>query len=279
MKTKNRFDFRNLVVYTVLGLACLFVFIPIYWTINTSLKVPGNVVSFPPKWIPNPLSFESYLDIITKSVLPRNYFNSLVLVAGTILLVLCLGIPAGYAASRFDFRGKNAVLFLLLTTVMVPGIVTLIPQYFLAVKLGLHDTYLVLILIYGAWQIPTVVWIMRGFYQNVPRELDESAQVDGCSSLGAFYRVVLPLSIPGVAAAAIVVFVWVWNEFIIALNLTASNATRPLTVGLYFFVGETGIQWGGMSAGAAIALLPVIIAFIFLQRRFVEGLTAGAVKG
>jgi ABC-type glycerol-3-phosphate transport system permease component len=135
---------------------------------------------------------------------------------------------------------------------MIPGIVTLIPQYFLAVRLGIHDSFLVLILIYGAWQIPTVVWIMRGFFQNIPRELDESAQVDGCSRIGAFYRVVLPLSIPGIAAAAIVVFVWVWN---------------------------TGIQWGGMSAGAAMALLPVILAFIFLQRRFVEGLTAGSVKG
>jgi ABC-type glycerol-3-phosphate transport system permease component len=194
-------------------------------------------------------------------------------------LVLLIGVPAGYAAARYNFRGKNSILFLLMMTVMIPGIVTLIPQYFLAVRLGLHDSFLVLILIYGAWQVPTVVWIMRGFFQNIPRELDESAQVDGCSRVGAFYHVVLPLSIPGIAAAAMVVFVWVWNEFIIALNMTASNATRPLTVGLYFFIGETGIQWGGMSAGAAMALLPVILAFIFLQRRFVEGLTSGSVKG
>ena len=278
MKTKP-----HLLHYLSLGLpialACLFVLIPIYWTVNTSLKVPETVVSFPPKWLPQPLSLESYLNIITQSVLPRNYLNSLVLVAGTMALVLLIGVPAGYAAARYDFKGKNSVLFLLMMTVMIPGIVTLIPQYFLAVRLGLHDSFLVLILIYGAWQVPTVVWIMRGFFQNIPRELDESAQVDGCSRIGAFYRVVLPLSIPGIAAAAMVVFVWVWNEFIIALNMTASNATRPLTVGLYFFIGETGIQWGGMSAGAAMALLPVILAFIFLQRRFVEGLTAGSVKG
>jgi multiple sugar transport system permease protein len=279
MRKKFPLIARNLAIYLPLTLAIIFVFIPIYWTLNTSLKVPYQVVSFPPKWIPIPFSLESYVQIFTESVLPRNYLNSLILVAGTMVLVLAIGVPAGYAAARYDFRGKNAVLFLLMMTVMVPGIVTLIPQYFLAVQLGLHDTYLLLILIFGAWQVPTVLWIMRGFFQNIPRELDESALVDGCSRIGAFLRIVLPLSVPGIAAAAIIVFVWVWNEFIIALNLTASNATRPLTVGIYFFVGETGIQWGGMSAGAIVALLPVIIFFILLQRRFVEGLTAGAVKG
>jgi len=280
MKTTKRTPLlQNLSLVLPIALACLFVLIPIYWTVNTSLKVPATVVSFPPKWLPQPFSLESYVNIITESVLPRNYLNSVILVAGTMALVLAIGVPAGYAAARYEFKGRNAILFLLMMTVMIPGIVTLIPQYFLAVRLGLHDSYLVLILIYGAWQVPTVVWIMRSFFQNIPRELDESAQVDGCSRIGAFYRVVLPLSVPGIAAAAIVVFVWVWNEFIIALNMTASNATRPLTVGLYFFIGETGIQWGGMSAGAAMALLPVILAFIFLQRRFVEGLTAGSVKG
>jgi len=280
MKTTKRTPLlQNLSLVLPIALACLFVLIPIYWTVNTSLKVPATVVSFPPKWLPQPFSLESYVNIITESVLPRNYLNSVILVAGTMALVLAIGVPAGYAAARYEFKGRNAILFLLMMTVMIPGIVTLIPQYFLAVRLGLYDSYLVLILIYGAWQVPTVVWIMRSFFQNIPRELDESAQVDGCSRIGAFYRVVLPISVPGIAAAAIVVFVWVWNEFIIALNMTASNATRPLTVGLYFFIGETGIQWGGMSAGAAMALLPVILAFIFLQRRFVEGLTAGSVKG
>jgi ABC-type glycerol-3-phosphate transport system permease component len=280
MKTTKRTPLlQNLSLVLPIALACLFVLIPIYWTVNTSLKVPATVVSFPPKWLPQPFSLESYVNIITESVLPRNYLNSVILVAGTMALVLAIGVPAGYAAARYEFKGRNAILFLLMMTVMIPGIVTLIPQYFLAVRLGLYDSYLVLILIYGAWQVPTVIWIMRGFFQNIPRELDESAQVDGCSRIGAFYRVVLPISVPGIAAAAIVVFVWVWNEFIIALNMTASNATRPLTVGLYFFIGETGIQWGGMSAGAAMALLPVILAFIFLQRRFVEGLTAGSVKG
>ncbi len=270
---------RLLAKYAALLLASGFALGPIYWIVNTSLKLERNNVTFPPQWWPHPVSLQQYLNVLVQSTLPRNYFNAAVLAIGTSLLVLAVGIHAGYAAARFHFRGKNALLFILLSTVMVPGIVTLIPLYLLAVRLGLHDTYALLILVYAAWQTPTVVWILRAFFESVPRELDESALIDGCTRLGAFYRVVLPLSQPGLAAAAILVSVWVWNEFIIALNLTASDATRPLTVGLFFFLGESGIEWGKLAAGASVALLPVIVLFLFLQRRFIQGLTAGATKG
>lgn len=270
---------RAIAKYAVLLLASSFALGPIYWIVNTSLKLERNNVSFPPQWWPNPISLQQYINVFLQSTLPRNYFNAAVLAIGSSFLVLVVGIHAGYAAARFQFRGKNALLFVLLSTVMVPGIVTLIPLYLLAVKLGLHDTYTILILVYAAWQTPTVVWILRAFFENIPRELDESALIDGCSRLGAFYRIVLPLSQPGLAAAAILVSVWVWNEFIIALNLTASDASRPLTVGLFFFIGESGIEWGKMAAGASGALVPVIVLFLFLQRRFIQGLTAGATKG
>jgi multiple sugar transport system permease protein len=265
--------------WAVLLLAAACALVPVYWTLNTSLKLEDAVASYPPHWLPNPLTTGNYESLLGGSSIPRNYLNSIILAGSSIFLTLVLGAHAGYAAARFNFRGKSGVLFLLLMTVMIPGIVTLIPQYLLAVQLGLYDTKLALILIYSAWQLPTVVWIMKGFFEGIPAELEDSARVDGCTALGAFYRVVVPLSWPGLAAAAIVVFVWVWNEFIIAVNLTASEATQPLTVGLYFFVGETGIEWGRMTAAAICALLPVIAAFLLLQRRFVEGLTAGALKG
>lgn len=270
---------QDVAAYAALLLASAFALAPVYWVVGTSLKPEDRIVSYPPQWWPNPVTLEHYWNVLTQSALPRNYLNSLLLAVGTILLVLVLGAHAGYAAARFEFRGKNGLLFVLLATVMIPGIVTLIPVYLMAVQLGLHDTYLVLVLVFAAWQTPTVVWLLRAFFENVPRELDEAALIDGCSRLGAFYRVVLPLSQPGLAAAAILVFVWVWNEFIIALNLTASNATRPLTVGLFFFVGESGIQWGKMAAAASIALIPVVGVFALLQRRFIQGLTAGATKG
>ncbi len=265
--------------YGALGAASLFALAPIYWAVTTSLKPESKILTYPPQWWPDPFTLDHYLNVLTQSPLPRNYLNSVLLALGTILLVLCLGAHAGYAAARYNFRGNNPLLFLLLATVMIPGIVTLIPVYLMAVRLGLHDTHLVLILVFSAWQVPTVVWLLRAFFENIPRELDEAALIDGCSRLGAFYRVILPLAQPGLAAAAILVFVWVWNEFIIALNLTASNKTRPLTVGLFFFIGESSIEWGKMAAAAAAALIPVIIVFALLQRRFIQGLTAGATKG
>jgi multiple sugar transport system permease protein len=265
--------------YLALALASGFALAPIYWAVNTSLKPETHIVSYPPRWWPDPVTLSHYASVLTQSTMPRHYLNSVILAASTIALVLLIGAHAGYAAARFHFRGKNAVLFVLLATVMVPGVVTLIPLYLIAVRLGLHDTFIGLVLVFSAWQTPTVVWLLRAFFENIPRELDEVALIDGCSRLGAFYRIVLPLAQPGLAAAAILVFVWVWNEFIIALNLTATHSRRPLTVGLYFFVGETGIQWGSMAAAATLALLPAIALFAILQRRFIEGLTAGATKG
>lgn len=270
---------KDAAMFGVLLLAGIFSLIPIYWAVNTSLKPEANIVSYPPQWWPHPLTLEHYFYVLFQSSIPRNYLNSIILAFGTIILVLTLGVHAAYAAARYNFRGKNSLLFVLLATIMIPGIVTLIPVYMMAVQLGLHDTYLVLVLVFAAWQTPTVVWLLRAFFENIPRELDEAALIDGCSRLGAFYRVVLPLAQPGLAAAAILVFIWVWNEFIIALNLTASNKTRPLTVGLFFCVGEMGIEWGKMAAAASAALLPVIALFAFLQRRFIQGLTAGAIKG
>lgn len=270
---------RRVVSYSLLVLASVGALLPIYWIVNTSLKPERNVVSSPPEWVPSPITFDNYASVINNSTLPTNFYNSLIVAAFTIILVLLVGIHAGYAAARFTFRGKESVMFVMLSTIMLPGIVTLIPQYLLAVSLGIYDTYLVLVLVFAAAQTPVVVWILRASFESVPRELDEAAMVDGCSRLGAFYRVVLRLALPGIAAAALLTFVGVWNEFILALNLTASDEVRPATVALYFFLGEDGVQWGRLAAASTLVVLPVCVVFIFLQKRFVAGLTAGATKG
>ena len=270
---------KNIGTYLILILAIFFALAPIYWAINTSLKPEASIVTYPPQWIPQTPTLNNYYDVITTSSMLQNYLNSFLIVAGTIIVVIVLGAHAAYASARFNFRGKNTLLFILLATIMVPGIVTLIPLYLVAVQLGLHNTYITLILVFAAWQTPTIVWLLRSFFENIPRELEDAALIDGCTRMGAFYKIVLPLAQPGLIAGSIVVFVWVWNEFLIALNLTASNAVRPLTVGLYFYVGENGIQWGDLTAAACLALLPVICLFALLQRRFIQGLTSGATKG
>lgn len=279
MKKKLQFTGMSVVRGTVIGLALLFALAPIYWTINTSLKGAREVVSYPPTWVVSQPTIENWLGVLFGSTFPREVLNSVVLGLGTIVIVLVLGAPAGYAAARHNFRGKQGVLLILLMSTMIPGVVTIIPQFFIAVQLGIFDTYLVLLLVFSAWQLPMVVWIMKGFFEGLPRELEEAARVDGCSRLRAFYSVILPLSGPGLAASGIIVFVWVWNEFIIGLTLTQSLHVRPLTVGIFGFVGETGIDWGRITAGAAIALIPVAIFFMIFQRKFVEGLTTGSTKG
>lgn len=279
MRKKARFSGTSALRATAIGLALVFALIPIYWTINTSLKGIGEVVSYPPTWFPTQATLDNWIGVIFGSTFPREILNSVILGLGTIVIVLALGVHAGYAAARHSFRGKQTVLLILLMSTMIPGVVTIIPQYFLAVQFGLFDTYTLLLLVFSAWQLPMVVWIMKGFFEGLPRELEEAARVDGCSRLRAFYTVILPLSWPGLAASAIIVFVWVWNEFIIGLTLSQSPHVRPLTVGIYSFVGETGIDWGRITAGAAIALIPVAIFFMISQRKFVEGLTSGSTKG
>lgn len=171
------------------------------------------------------------------------------------------------------------MLFMLLMTIMIPGIVMLIPLYLLSVRVGLFDNPSFLIMIYAAWQTPMAVWLLRAFFESIPQDLEDTAVIDGCTRLGAFYRIVMPLARPGMVAAAIVVFVWVWNEFIIALNLTAGDDTRPVTVGLYSFIAETSIIWGSITSGVNIALLPILVLFALVQRSFIMGLTSGARRG
>lgn len=270
---------KSVLSYTLLIFASIFALGPIYWAINTSLKTQSAAITYPPKWFPQPVVFEHYAWVFQDPTMPRYFLNSILLALGTILVVAFVSIHAAYAAARFSFSGKNGLLFLLLATIMIPGIVTLIPLYLITIKLGLHNTFIALILVYASWQTPTAIWLLRGFFESIPKELEESAMIDGCSRIGAFYRVILPLAQPGLAAAAIINFVYVWNEFIIALNLTSSDKIRPVTVGLKFLVGESGILWGKITAASVLALIPIIVLFIFLQQRFIQGLTAGAVKG
>jgi ABC-type glycerol-3-phosphate transport system permease component len=264
--------------YAVLVAAAAVVVLPLYWGLNTALKPDENIVLSPPQWFPDPATLAHFTEVWSVTGLPRHLANTFVIAAGTCLATLLVATHAAYASVRFSFRGRNLGLFVMLASVMIPGIVTLLPQYMIAARAGLVDTRTLLVIVYTAWQIPLSVWVLRAFFQRVPRELDEAAQVDGCSRLGAFYRVVIPVSWPGIAASAIVVAVWVWNEFLIALTLTSTERAQPITVGLYRFVSDTGVQWGRMAAGAAIALIPVVVVFVVLQRRFIEGLTAGAGK-
>src|SRR5690606_21008673 len=174
---------------------------------------------------------------------------------------------------------RDASLFLILMTSMIPGIAILVPLYFLAVRTGLYDTYAGMIIVYTAWQVPTVLWMLRGFLQSIPGSLEEAGRIDGAGDLRIMVQLVLPLAKPGIAAASVVAFVAVWNDFLIASTMVSSDEKRLVAVGLYNYLSQYGIEWGQLTAAVVVTVIPMILLFVLMEKRIVSGLSAGATKG
>jgi ABC-type glycerol-3-phosphate transport system permease component len=263
-----------------LFLATVFAVAPILWAVLTSLKSPKEVALYPPTFFPQHLTFENYLGAVINNGTYLHYlFNTAVIVVAATALCLICSAHAAHAVARFRFRGSNVLMFAMFSTVMIPGVAVVIPLYLLSVKVGIYDTVLVLILVYSAWLTPTLVWLLRGFVLVIPYELEEAARIDGYSRLGAFYRVTLPLLRPGLLAGAVLIFANIWNEFLLGYSLVQSETARVIQVGIYANLTEVGVQWSRLTAAAVTAMLPVMIIYAFLQKAFVQGLSAGAVKG
>ena len=266
-------------LYGILILASAFALFPIMWGLSTSLKNAVSATAYPPKWIPSPIYMANYANLFIKSNMPHYLMNTILVALLTVFCTILSASHSGYAAARFHFSRKKVILFLLLLTAMIPAISILVPLYSLAIKLGMHDTYFVLVFVYTATQVATATWIMKGFFEAIPRELEEAAMIDGSSTLGAIYRVVFPLSQPGLAAVGILVFIDVWNDFVFQYALTISDEMTLVQRGLQNYITAFGVEWGLLMAALMVALLPVIVLFLLLQSRFVEGLTSGATKG
>jgi len=204
--------------------------------------------------------------------------NSLILSLITTFLVLVIALPTAYALSKYPFRGSKVILLSYLASRIIPPVSLLVPFYVMLSILHLIDTYIGLILTYTYITLPIIIWILKGFFDEFPKDLIDSALIDGCTRLGAFFRVVLPTSAVGVAAAGIVTFLWCWNEFLFPMVFTTSNNVAPLTTGIFEFVGDEVIEWNSLSAVGIFASLPAIIFFIFAQKYIIAGLTKGALK-
>lgn len=269
----------RLAIYFLLVCVAAMAVLPILWGLSTALKTTGEVVTYPPRWIPRPPTLRNFAVVLQETSMPRYFANSLVVGLCTVIVAVGIAAHAGYALARFGFPGRQALAFGILATAMIPGISILVPLYYLASKAKVYDTYGILVTVYATWQLPTVMWLLKGFFEAIPRELDDSALIDGCTRWSAFYRVILPLAQPGLAAAALLTFIFVWNDFLIAFTLTVRNSRRVVAVGLYQYISQYGIEWGELMAAVMLALLPVMGLFLLLQRRFISGLTAGATKG
>jgi ABC-type glycerol-3-phosphate transport system permease component len=266
----------QLVGLAALAIFCLF---PFAWIVATSLKDLSETFRIPPTWFPQRLSLENFVKIWTIQSFGRYFFNSLVVAGATTLLSIVLASLAGYGFSRFKLPGGRAMMVGVLTAQMFPGIVLLIPYFTIASRVQMLNTYPVLILAYTSFSLPFCIWMMKGFFDGIPTELDEAAVLDGCTSLGAFLRVVLPLSLPGVVATAIFSFLVAWNEYLFAVVLATRESMYVVTVGIASNIGQFRIQWNELMAGAVLATIPTIILYALLERHLVRGLSAGAVKG
>jgi len=220
-------------------------------------------------------TLENYKTVLHRNPFPQFTVNYLVVAVGSTMLGLVLGLPAAYSVARFRQTGLALGI---LAARMAPGISYLIPWFILFTKLGLVDTYLALILTHLTVGLPLILWTMIGFFEDIPREVEEAALVDGCSIFGTFWRIALPLTRPGIAAAAILSFIFSWNNFLFSVILSGSQ-TRTLPVAVFNFMSYEEINWGGLTAAATLITLPVLVLVLFVQREIVRGLTLGAIKG
>jgi len=220
-----------------------------------------------------------YLTVFNRIQLGRYLANTVVVSLAVTFVVLIVGTLAAYALIRMNFRGRNVVQALFLGARLLPIITALVPLFIFVSKLKLLDTFAALILIHVAFKLPVTIWLMQGFIAAVPYELEEAAFLDGCNTRQVLSRVIFPLVLPGLAASGIIAFLFTWNDLIIALVLSSTIRTQPMSVGLTNFFLEHGIDWGPMSAAAVIMLVPAFVFAFFAQRYLIQGLTAGAVKG
>ena len=249
--------------------------IPIIWIFDIALS-PGNALGGE---IGDSYSSEHFSKILEGDSFWIWFRNSLIVSIGTSLLGLVIAIPAGYAFSRYKFTGRDISMFAFLLVQMFPGIIILVPYFLVMKTLGLLNSHLGLILAYCVTALPLCVWMLKGFFDTVPRELEEAATLDGCNQFQVFTKVVLPLSMPAVAVTALFSFLAAWNEFLLALTFNTSNDMYTLPVGLASLISSTGQAWGDFAAASILVSLPVALLFLFFQKFLIEGLSAGGVKG
>ena len=249
--------------------------IPIIWIFDIALS-PGNALGGE---IGDSYSSEHFSKILEGDSFWIWFRNSLIVSIGTSLLGLVIAIPAGYAFSRYKFTGRDVSMFAFLLVQMFPGIIILVPYFLVMKTLGLLNSHLGLILAYCVTALPLCVWMLKGFFDTVPRELEEAATLDGCNQFQVFTKVVLPLSMPAVAVTALFSFLAAWNEFLLALTFNTSNDMYTLPVGLASLISSTGQAWGDFAAASILVSLPVALLFLFFQKFLIEGLSAGGVKG
>lgn len=270
----SRYD---VAVYLIYLLAILTFVFPIFWVFSMSIRPEGDVLTYPVQFVPEEITFEAYRRVAGLAWIW--IFNSAKIASLQVIGILLVCVPAAYAFSRFEFRGRRYILFGVLLFQMISPVVIVIPMYRLMNTLGLLNTHFGLILLYIGLQVPFSTWLLKSYFDTIPRGLDDAARVDGCNRLQMLRYVLLPSLLPGVAVVVIFNFIFSWSEFVMAFTVLQSSGLFPISVGVFAFQGQYSTAWTLIAAVSFLAMLPLIVAFLALQRYFVRGLTEGAVKG
>lgn len=261
-----------------LSLGAVFAGFPALWMLLSSFKPNTEIFQFPPTFLPDTFTIGAYTDILTNPEKLRFFVNSYLVAGGVVVLTLLAGIMAGYALSRYQFPLKSLLNTVVISIQAVPPITLLIPYFGLVVWLKLYDSLWALVLTYMVATIPYAILMMTGYFNTIPKELDEAVKVDGGSSLRTLWQVLVPIARPGIVSVGAYTFMVAWNEFLFALTLTQSRENRTVPVGIQLLMGEHSFKWSEMMAMSVLGCLPVLVLFLIFQRQFVSGMTAGAVK-
>lgn len=283
---QHRLRRRLLNIGHLIGLfiAMTIICLPGFWIVLNSLRPTVEIMAKPPVWIPQELSLDAYVAMFGKvgqgGIPVWDYFrNSFIISVTSTIIAIIIGMAGGYAFARYRFKGKSGLFLGFMLTRTVPGIALSLPLFILFARIGIIDTHFGLILAYVALNVPFTIWLIDGFFRQVPKDLAEAAQIDGCTRWQAFWQVEFPLAGPGIASAAIFAFLTSWNEFALASQLTRSVNSKTLPVGLLDYTSEFTIDWRGMCALAVVMIIPALTLTFIVQKHLVSGLTFGAVKG
>lgn len=256
----------------------IFAGFPVLWMVSSSLKRNTDIFAYPPKLIEEVITIQAYVEILTDPEKLRFFGNSYLVSCAVTVLTLAVSILAAYSFSRYEYRGKKALNVVIISIQAIPPITLLVPYFGLIVTLGLYNTYWALILTYMVFTLPYAILMMTGYFNTIPKELDEAVMMDGASSFTALWRVLVPVSVPGIISVAMYTFMQAWNEYLFALTLTKTAEMRTVPVGIQLLMGQHSYEWNEMMAMSILGCLPVLILFLFFQRQFIGGMTAGAVK-
>ncbi len=271
--------FEKSLIYSVIAVYLFITVAPLVWVLSTSFKPNQEAISFPPKFLPDHPTLENYLFVLTDSKLVLSLLNSLIVSVGSTALSVTVSALGGYAFARYDFKGKNLIMSTILALFMIPVVINIIPLYIMLANVGLLNSLVALVLTFQILIIPLNIFLLKNYFESLPKELEEAALIDGCSKLGALIRVTIPMSLPGFLIAAILSFRFSWNEFVLPVVLSNKPDSMIFQVALYQFISLYRIDWGYLTAGINIALIPVVVLMLIFQKKMIRGLTLGAVRG